>query len=150
MEGSIKLYSDPLSCHAPLGMDTGVVEKDSKSDYRPGFMQHFDKKDEQKKKVGRKQGPQGPHDISYYFPDIPDGMDFRDFVSRVLFLTEPPYLPPLLAGQLKTLTQPQLEEYMSALDRHMDQELESLRKRYHQKRLPILQAMDAKKKQFRN
>ena len=61
-------------------MDTGVVEKDSKSDYRPGFMQHFDKKDE-KKKVGRKQGPQGPHDISYYFPDIPDGMDFRDFVS---------------------------------------------------------------------
>ena len=63
-----------------LGMDTGVVEKDAKPDYRPGFMQHFDKKDEQKKKVGRKQGPQGPHDISYYFPDIPDGMDFRDFV----------------------------------------------------------------------
>ena len=61
-------------------MDTGVVEKDAKPDYRPGFMQHFDKKDE-KKKVGRKQGPQGPHDISYYFPDIPDGMDFRDFVS---------------------------------------------------------------------
>lgn len=63
-----------------LGMDTGVVEKDTKSDYRPGFMQHFDKKDD-KKKVGRK-GPQGPHDISYYFPDIPDGMDFRDFVSQ--------------------------------------------------------------------
>lgn len=65
-------------------MDTGVVEKDTKPDYRPGFMQHFDKKDEQKKKVGRKQGPQGPHDISYYFPDIPDGMDFRDFVSDQL------------------------------------------------------------------
>ena len=56
----------------------------------------------------------------------------------------------VLSPQLKTLTQPQLEEYMTALDRHMDQELESLRKRYHQKRLPILQAMDAKKKQFRN
>jgi len=52
--------------------------------------------------------------------------------------------------QLKTLTQPQLEEYLGALDRHMDTELESLRKRYHQKRMPILQAMDAKKKQFRN
>ena len=71
----------------PVGMDTGVVEKDSKADYRPGFMDHFDKKDEQKKKVGRKQGPQGPHDISYYFPDIPDGMDFRDFVSP--FTTSP-------------------------------------------------------------
>ena len=63
-----------------VGMDTGVVEKDSKPEYRPGFMDHFDKKEEQKKKVGRKQGPQGPHDISYYFPDIPDGMHFRDFV----------------------------------------------------------------------
>lgn len=57
----------------------------------------------------------------------------------------------VLSLQLKTLTQPQLEEYMVALDRHMDQELEALRKRYHQKRLPILQAMDTKKKQqFRN
>ena len=49
--------------------------------------------------------------------------------------------------QLKTLSQPTLEEYLSALDTHMGTELESLRKRYHQKRLPILQAMDAKKKQ---
>ena len=53
--------------------------------------------------------------------------------------------------QLKTLTQQQLEEYMAVLDQHMAQELETLRKRYHHKRLPILQAMDAKKKQqFRN
>ena len=47
-------------------------------------MQHFDKKDEHKKKIGKKQDPNGPHDISYYFPDIPDGMDFRDFVSFYL------------------------------------------------------------------
>ena len=40
---------------------------------------------------------------------------------------------------------------MAVLDQHMAQELETLRKRYHHKRLPILQAMDAKKKQqFRN
>ena len=67
----------------PIGMDTGVVDKGGsvKSDYRPGFMQHFDKKDDKKKGM-RKQGPQGPHDISYYFPDIPDGMDFRDFVRH--------------------------------------------------------------------
>lgn len=56
-----------------------------------------------------------------------------------------------LLFQLKTLTQQQLEEYMAVLDQHMAQELETLRKRYHHKRLPILQAMDAKKKQqFRN
>lgn len=58
------------------GVDTADMEKDS----RPGFMQHFDKKDEHKKKIGKKQDPNGPHDISYYFPDIPEGMDFRDFV----------------------------------------------------------------------
>ena len=58
---------------------------------------------------------------------------------------------PFLFCQLKTLTQQQLEEYMAVLDQHMAQELETLRKRYHHKRLPILQAMDAKKKQqFRN
>ena len=64
------------------GVDTGVVDKESK-EYRPGFMQHFDQKEEQQKKVGRKQAPQGPHDISFYFPDIPEGMDFRDFVSAL-------------------------------------------------------------------
>lgn len=61
------------------GVDTTDVEKDS----RPGFMQHFDKKDENKKKIGKKADPNGPHDISYYFPDIPEGMDFRDFVSAL-------------------------------------------------------------------
>ena len=38
---------------------------------------------------------------------------------------------------------------MKRLDKMMDEELESLRKRYHQKRQPILQAMDAKKNQHR-
>ena len=65
--------------HTCAGVDTTDVEKDS----RPGFMQHFDKKDENKKKIGKKQDPNGPHDISYYFPDIPEGMDFRDFVSAL-------------------------------------------------------------------
>lgn len=36
---------------------------------------------------------------------------------------------------------------MALLDKRMDEELEALRKRYHQKRQPILQAIDAKKKQ---
>ena len=57
-----------------------MVDKEAK-EYRPGFMQHFDEKDKQNKKVGRKQPPQGPQNISYYFPDVPDGMDFRDYVS---------------------------------------------------------------------
>lgn len=109
-------------------MDTGVVQKEA-SDSQPPFMKFF-VQEEQQKKVGRKQPLQGAQNISYYFPDIPDGMDLREF--------------------LKTLNVQQLEEHMAALDKFMDQELEALRKRYHQKRLPILQAMDAKKKQYRN
>ena len=49
--------------------------------------------------------------------------------------------------QLKTQNLEQLEELMTGLDKHLDQELEALRKRYHQKRQPILSAMDTKKKQ---
>ena len=57
------------------------MNKETK-DYRPGFMQHFDKSEEHKKKgVGRKNQPQGPHNIAYYFPSMPEGMDFRDYVS---------------------------------------------------------------------
>ncbi len=56
----------------------------------------------------------------------------------------------LLPSQLKSLGPQTLDEYISALDKHMSDELESLRKRYHQKRLPILQAMDAKKKHARS
>ncbi len=68
-----------------VGVDTGVVDKES-NEYRPGFMQHFDQKEEAKKKVGgRSKAPQGPHDISFYFPDIPEGMEFRDFVSFSLW-----------------------------------------------------------------
>ena len=53
----------------------------------------------------------------------------------------------VLLVQLRTLGPQELEEHMSLLDKRMDEELESLRKRYHQKRQPILQAIDAKKKQ---
>ena len=62
------------------GMDTGVVQKKETNDSQPNFMKHFLKEDQQKK-GGRKQPLQGPQNISYYFPDIPDGMDLRDFVS---------------------------------------------------------------------
>lgn len=81
------MYScNPITAHACVcvhtGVDTGVVEKEGGKDYRPGFIQHFEKNDEQmKKRVGRKQPLQGPHNISYYFPDVPEGVDFRDHVS---------------------------------------------------------------------
>ena len=65
---------------SPPGVDTTEVAKES--EYRPGFMQHFDKKEQQQNKPGvRKQQPQGSQKVSYYFPDVPEGMEFRDYVS---------------------------------------------------------------------
>ena len=64
-------------------------------------------------------------------------------------LPSPSPSPPLPSSQLKKLNLQQLEEHMHQLDNHLDQELESLRQRYHSKREPILAAMDAKKRQTR-
>lgn len=109
-----------------VGMDTGVVQKES-DDSQPNFMRFFAQEDQQKK-VGRKQPIAGPQNISYYFPDIPEGMDLRDFVRDTHITTSPIYHPNLsLSLQLKTLTVQQLEEHMSDLDKYMDQELEALR-----------------------
>ena len=62
----------------------------------------------------------------------------------IRLLSSPPLPSP---PQLKKLNLQQLEEHMLQLDNHLDQELESLRQRYHSKREPILAAMDAKKRQ---
>ena len=63
-------------------MDT---DKETDDAYKPNFMQHFERKENQKKPA--KKSPQvGPQSIYAYFPEIPDGVDFRDHVSilRVL------------------------------------------------------------------
>ena len=55
-----------------------MVQKES-GESQPNFMRFFAKEDQQKK--GRKQPMAGPQNISYFFPDIPEGMELRDFVS---------------------------------------------------------------------
>ena len=64
-------------------MDTGEVRKETSADNQPNFMRFFAREDQQKK-AGRKQPMVGPQNISYYFPDIPEGMDLRDFVMTSL------------------------------------------------------------------
>ncbi|KAL3246026.1 hypothetical protein MRX96_057998 [Rhipicephalus microplus] len=46
---------------------------------------------------------------------------------------------------LKYLSYEELGHRMSSLDSEMEREIEDLRRRYHAKRQPILDAMDAKK-----
>lgn len=47
---------------------------------------------------------------------------------------------------LKYLSYEELGQRMSSLDSDMEREIEDLRRRYHAKRQPILDAMDTKKK----
>jgi serine/threonine kinase 3 len=52
--------------------------------------------------------------------------------------------------QLKYLSYNELTEKMSNLDQEMEREIDDLRRRYHAKRQPILDAMDQKRKRQQN
>ena len=52
--------------------------------------------------------------------------------------------------QLKCLSYNELTEKMSNLDQEMEREIDDLRRRYHAKRQPILDAMDQKRKRQQN
>ena len=56
----------------------------------------------------------------------------------------------LLFLQLKYLSRDELKSKMSNLDHDMEREIEDLRRRYHAKRQPILDAMDQKRKRQQN
>ncbi len=55
-----------------------------------------------------------------------------------------------LGSQLKVLSVEDLVEKMSHLDQEMERDIDDLRRRYHAKRQPILDAMDQKKKRQQN
>ncbi|XP_003385366.1 PREDICTED: serine/threonine-protein kinase 3-like [Amphimedon queenslandica] len=123
--GTLVIVDDDEGDSTMKRVDT---DKDSKEPYKPHFMHHFNKEPDHNKKQGNKKNAHvGPQSIYAYFPAIPEGTEFKDY--------------------LKGLNDDELEEHMTLLDKRMDEELEALRKRYHQKRQPILQAIDAKKKQ---
>ena len=52
--------------------------------------------------------------------------------------------------QLKFLSFDELKGKMSNLDQDMEREIDDLRRRYHAKRQPILDAMDQKRKRQQN
>lgn len=62
-----------------VGVDT---DKDSKEPYKPHFMHHFNKEPDHNKKQGNKKNAHvGPQSIYAYFPAIPEGTEFKDYVS---------------------------------------------------------------------
>jgi len=60
------------------------------------------------------------------------------------------HYPISLHHQLRNLAYDELERRLSALDPEMEREIDELRARFHAKRQPILEAIDAKKKRQQN
>eukprot|EP00794_Sanderia_malayensis_P011801 gene11801-13022_t len=109
------------------------VRESKAQNYRPAFLDHFEKLEENQRNVegiGRKLDNGIRSDGAVQFPKNFFGpMDF-DF--------------------LKTLTYEELNHRMSSLDGDMEREIEDLRKRYQDKRQPILDAMEMKKRRQMN
>lgn len=114
--------------------DTGPTPN-SGSGGRPAFMNYFDNVDNGNQERGGSHGnsqskKEGlPPEEAWKFSKNITEMDF-DF--------------------LKNLTINDLEARHNALDMLMEKEIDDLRKRYHEKRQPILDAIDAKKRRQQN
>ncbi|XP_039269293.1 serine/threonine-protein kinase 4-like [Styela clava] len=94
---------------------------------RPSFMDYFDKMDKSD------SGGQGSRSIA---PD--QAWKVGKNISELDF------------DFLKTLTLTELQGRLNLLDPEMEKEIENLRNRYHHKKQPILEAIEAKKKRQQN
>ncbi|XP_013783769.1 serine/threonine-protein kinase 3-like [Limulus polyphemus] len=149
--------------------DTATGE--TKENYRPFFLDHFDKKEREQQQPSRSQGNSSPMPRSgtprpNHFqqnlgkspqPKLSQLQHQLNQISNAapaVALHEPAkFTRSFVDGDfefLKHLTYEDLTHRMANLDAEMERELEELRRRYQAKRQPILDAMDAKRKRQQN
>jgi len=110
-----------------------AVPNSKAQDYRPAFLDHFEKLEENQRNLdGNKRGK----------GDIIRSDPSTQFPKN--------FLGPMDFDFLKGLTYEELNQRMGSLDRDMEREIEDLRKRYQDKRQPILDAMEMKKRRQTN
>lgn len=105
-------------------------ETDAKDDYRPAFMDHFDRADD-RTRVAMDANESSPSRQTVGAAASPQ-KDWRRTHTDFDYL--------------KTLSVEELQLRLTNLDPEMERELEELRQRYQAKRKPILDAVNAKKK----
>ncbi|KAL3891490.1 hypothetical protein ACJMK2_003751 [Sinanodonta woodiana] len=119
--------------------DEGTMKRHStatggKEKYRPSYLDHFEKKEQEQK---TRPNPQvSPH------PVPPKQVTPPHHFQRSLIDGDFEFL--------RTLAYDDLEARLSDLDPEMEREIDELRARYQAKRQPILDAIDAKKKRQQN
>ncbi|KAL5014470.1 hypothetical protein ScPMuIL_008740 [Solemya velum] len=114
-----------------LGTATGGKEK-----YRPAYLDHFEKK-EQDDKGSSSQQPQPQQQMSQPKQVTPPHHFQRAFIDGDFEF-------------LRNLAYEELEARLKDLDPEMEREIDELHARYQAKRQPILEAIDAKKKRQQN
>ncbi|XP_078334806.1 serine/threonine-protein kinase 3-like isoform X2 [Crassostrea virginica] len=110
--------------------DTGTEGKEK---YRPAYLDHFEKKEQDKVAPPRAQ-PQLAPPMKHVTPPHHSQRSFIDGDFDFL----------------RNLSYEELESRLSDLDPEMEREIDELRARYQAKRQPILDAIDAKKKRQNN
>ena len=151
--------------------DDDTMKQHDTTDYRPAFLDHFEKKDKDSKETPQ-QSPSQPSapqpqvsSQNVQNPQLQKQLEqiagkgisnsTGSFVEGNANEAEKManYHKSLLEGDLdflKYLSFEELKDRMANIDTDMEREIDDLRRRYHAKRQPILDAMDQKRKRQQN
>ncbi|XP_033121668.1 serine/threonine-protein kinase 3-like [Anneissia japonica] len=130
-------------------------------EYRPLFMEHFDQLDAKKQASKSEKSPAESNDVAAP-PTVPAEVTPPVLPVPAVPVTEditPPQIIPVQYQRpypdqdyefIKQLSYDELHKRLADLDPEMEREIEELRLRYQEKRRPILEAMDIKRKRQQN
>jgi len=158
--------------------DDGTMERHGTSSgkYRPEFLDHFDQKEKEKPSEQSTEAnetsvnPSGHNEQIQPDVNSPAGQALQKQLQQIAggqpvlqnvaaasasnHTSNPSKFQQCIAEGdlefLKYLSYNELTEKMSNLDQEMEREIDDLRRRYHAKRQPILDAMDQKRKRQQN
>jgi len=156
--------------------DTMQRHGTSSAKYRPEFLDHFDQKEKEKASeksndaTGAPENPTGQIEQSQPDVNSPAAQALQKQLQQIAggqpvlqnvavasasnHTNNPSKFQQCIAEGdlefLKYLSYNELTEKMSNLDQEMEREIDDLRRRYHAKRQPILDAMDQKRKRQQN
>ncbi|CAG5133164.1 unnamed protein product [Candidula unifasciata] len=170
--GTVVVNSEASTLQSELGTmvinddtdsEDGTMKRHSsatggKEQYRPSYMDHFEKQDQEKSKSTssanshaqapvQRQSQQPPAQVQQQQPQQPQPAAPKQITPPHHFQRS------FIDGDfefLRTLAYEELERRLADLDPEMEREIEELRARYQAKRQPILEAIDAKKKRQQN
>ncbi|GFO46132.1 serine/threonine-protein kinase 3 [Plakobranchus ocellatus] len=138
----------------------------SKEQYRPSYLDHFDKQDQEKQEKAKSAASAAANNNNsnssgssnnqqqQQSPRHSNQQQHGLHQQQPKQITPPHHFQrPFIDGDfdfLRNLTVDELELRLTDLDPEMEREIEELRARYQAKRQPILDAIDAKKKRQQN